>query len=141
MEQIPERVLRRIHKKPSGCHGWYGCTDSSGYPTTFRAGKNVKVHRWVFARANPGVELAGWTVLQTCLDKGCLNVEHMRRMRKPDADKLRNPAKGRSPLINWDLVHRIRRMPAGANMAQVARDHGIAESTARLIRNNQAWRQ
>lgn len=139
MVPVPTRIARRIHLKQNGCHGWYGCTDSGGFPTTGLDGGNVKVHRWLFARANPGVILKGWTVIQTCLDKGCLNVDHMRRMTKVDADRFRDPLTRRSKLVNWDVVRSIRRMPAGANMAAVARNLGIAPSTARLIRKNLAW--
>jgi hypothetical protein len=127
------RIQRRIYKKPNGCHGWYGCTDSSGYPTAMIDGKNAKIHRWLFARAHPEVDIDKKWVATTCLDKGCLNVDHM----KPSP----MPRGWRGKHINWDLVRRIRRMPPGANMAAVARDVGIAPSTARLIRKNLTWRE
>lgn len=139
IKDMGQRIQRRIHVKGNGCHGWYGSTDSSGYPTCGGAGNNIKVHRWLFAKANPEIDITGFRVVQTCQDKGCLNVEHMCRMTPGETMAFRGGH--RSKRINWDLVRRIRRMPKGANMSQVARDNGIAPSTARLIRSNQAWRE
>lgn len=142
-----ERIQRRIHKKPNGCHGWYGAVDSSGFPIAGGSGTgNVKVHRYLFARANPGIEIKGFCVIQTCRDHECLNVEHMQRMTKQAAERLKNPLSGRSPLLNWDIVHAIRRTPKGVrgqagSTKDWAERTGVGESTIRLIRNNRAWRQ
>ena len=139
------RIARRIIKLPSGCYHWCGAHDTGGFPhfslTCNRKRTNYKLHRVLFAAANPTLDLDGWCVIQTCMDKGCLNVEHMERMIKTDADKLRDPLTRRSKRVSLEIARRIRRMPTGANMAAVARDLGIAPSTARLIRCNRAWKE
>src|SRR5882672_10663846 len=91
-----DRIRRRIYVKPNGCHGWWGCCDSSGYPTAMADGRNVKVHRWLFARANPGVDIDDKWVAQKCLDKACLNVGHM--------EPREMPHRWPSGRINWDIV-------------------------------------
>lgn len=136
-----ERISRRIHVRKSGCHGWYGCTDSSGFPTVGVDGKMLKVHRYLFSRANPGVDIRGWCVIQTCLDKGCLNVAHMRRMTKTEADTLRDPLTRRSKRVNWDVVRSIRAVPKGTMTKELRERTGLAKSTIRRIRNNETWRE
>lgn len=136
-----DRIQRRIYKKPNGCHGWYGCTDSSGFPTAMAGGKNVKVHRWLFARKNPRVNIKGWCVIQKCLDKRCLNVSHMRRMTKVEADLLRDPLARRTKLLSWDIVRSIRQVPKGTGTKELRERTGLAKSTIRRIRNNETWRE
>lgn len=133
MTKDEQRILRRIHVKPTGCHGWYGCVDSSGYPTAMAAGKNVKIHRWLFARANPTVNIQGKWVAQGCLDKGCLNVEHM--------DVRNKPHRWLTKKLNADLCRKIRNLPEGTNVAAYARQIGVARSTVRRVMNNETWRE
>lgn len=131
-----DRIKRRIHKKPNGCHGWYGCVDSSGFPQAMIDGKSNKVHRWLFARAHPEMEIKGWCVIQTCMDKGCLNVDHMERMTKTASERMKNSLAGRSPLLNWDIVAAVRRVPKGTGTKELVERTGVAASTIRRIRSN-----
>jgi hypothetical protein len=140
-KDVIQRIQRRLHWKgqvdgvQGRCIGWYGSTDTNGYP---QIGNNdgvcVKVHRLLFAKEYPNVDIDGWAIGHKCRDKGCLNVAHMLRLTPSEAR-----SRWRSKKLNWDIVRQIRRMPPHTNWAQLARDIRISISTMFLIRKNQAW--
>lgn len=145
-----DRIKRRLYKKPNGCIGWYGATDTAGFPTTYGGtkGKNDKVHRVLYARANPGVDITGLYVRQTCLDRGCLNTDHMEHLTKQALERKKSSESKGSKRLSWDIVRAIRATPGGTSRrgqpdstAAWAERTGVSKSTIRLIRRNGTWRQ
>lgn len=136
-------LVRRLHRKASGCWGWYGSHVNS--VATFgitRAAEQTmyKVHRLLYAAMHPGVDITGLIIKPICGDKACPNPWHRKHLTRKQFIAETDNTVRRSDKLNCDTVYRIHRMPPATNWAQVARDIGVSPSTVRLIRAGKAWR-
>lgn len=146
-KRIPKKnallLLRRIRTKPNGCWEYLGSHNSAGWPV-FTIGKkgekqrNFMAHRLLYEAVSGQILPRGAICVSACK---CIRPEHQRVMTKAQHINTLDKTNVRSPLLNWDAVHRIRRMPADTNWAQVARDLGVAHSTVRQICKNQTWQE
>lgn len=139
-----ENLLART--KPSGeCLEWTGCFNSDGYArVSWNGNSNGKVHRIVYALANPSEDLTGKVVRHTCDNTKCINPEHL--LSGTPADNMRDRdtrlRHGRT-LLTHDQVRAMRELYASGNYTQkqLADMFGCKKSTAYHIINRLTYRQ
>lgn len=143
MRRSAQLLVRRLRRKTNGCWTWIG-THTNGVAcfgvTRAAVSTQYKVHRLLYAAMHPGLDITGLVIKPICGDLACPNPWHRKHVTRKQFIAETDNTVRRSPLLNCALVHRIRAMPPGTNLAQVARDIGISPSTARLIYAGKAWR-
>lgn len=137
-------LLRRLRRRSNGCWRYIGAL-RCGVPVwgvrTNKKFTNYIVHRllhWAATGVKPPYRSV---VTQKCGDKTCPNPDHLVCLSRVDYVKSMDKAVYRTKRLNWDMVHRIRKMPVGVTDAAIGREYGIARSTANAIRNNKAWQE
>lgn len=75
--EIHELIESRTEFRPSGCQQWMGAVDTHGYGVTSVAGKQVRLHRWVYEQEHGSVD--GATLIDhTCWNRACVELAHLR---------------------------------------------------------------
>lgn len=57
-------------------HLWLGCVNNKGYPSAFREGRSVLLHRWLYEQEHGEIE-KGHHVHHRCNQRRCVNLDHL----------------------------------------------------------------
>lgn len=147
-ETFWDRVEKHIVIDENGCHLFTGCLNHDGYGRIGKDGKNVYVHREVFRKHNPKVEMTG-VIMHTCDTPNCVNPEHLKHGTVADniADMV---AKGRRVTVKGsnqpdaklheDDIPAIRlRLQTNESCTTIGRDYNVSDSAIRNIEKGRTW--
>ena len=147
-ETFWDRVEKHVVINENGCHIFNGCRNHNGYGRINKDGKNVFVHREVFRKHNPEIEMTG-VIMHTCDIPNCVNPEHLKHGTVADnvADMV---AKGRrvtvkgsnqpdAKLHEGDIPAIRLRLQTNESCTTIARDYNVSASAIRSIEKGRTW--
>jgi hypothetical protein len=147
-ETFWDRVEKHVIIDEKGCHLFTGCLNHDGYGRIGKDGKNVYVHREVFRKHNPEIEMTG-VIMHTCDTPNCVNPEHLKHGTVADniADMV---AKGRRVTVKGsnqpdaklheDDIPAIRlRLQTNESCTTIGRDYNVSDSAIRNIEKGRTW--
>ena len=147
-ETFWDRVEKHVNIDENGCHLFTGCLNHDGYGRIGKDGKNVYVHREVFRKHNPEIEMTG-VIMHSCDTPNCVNPEHLKHGTVADniADMV---AKGRRVTVKGsnqpdaklheDDIPAIRlRLQTNESCTTIGRDYNVSDSAIRNIEKGRTW--
>jgi hypothetical protein len=147
-ETFWDRVEKHVIIDEKGCHLFTGCLNHDGYGRIGKDGKNVYVHREVFRKHNPEIEMTG-VIMHSCDTPNCVNPEHLKHGTVADniADMV---AKGRRVTVKGsnqpdaklheDDIPAIRlRLQTNESCTTIGRDYNVSDSAIRNIEKGRTW--
>jgi hypothetical protein len=147
-ETFWDRVEKHITIDENGCHLFTGCLNHDGYGRIGKDGKNVYIHREVFKKHNPEIEMTG-VIMHTCDKPNCVNPEHLKHGTVADnvADMV---AKGRrvtvkgsnqpdAKLHEKDIPAIRLRLQTNESCTTIGRDYNVSASAIRNIEKSRTW--
>ena len=147
-ETFWDRVEKHVNIDENGCHLFTGCLNHDGYGRIGKDGKNVYVHREVFRKHNPEIEMTG-VIMHSCDTPNCVNPEHLKHGTVADniADMV---AKGRRVTVKGsnqpdaklheDDIPAIRlRLQTNESCTTIGRDYNVSDSAIRSIEKGRTW--
>ena len=142
---MEERFWSKVDKTGE-CWLWTGLKNEWGYGTTWRGGKNEKVHRisWILS-GNTIPE--GHVVRHKCRNRHCCNPEHLETgtQAENNADKIRDGTSNRgvknpTAKLTEDQVREIRaKYASGALQKSLAEEYGVTQRTISYIITRKNW--
>ena len=147
-ETFWDRVEKHVNIDENGCHLFTGCLNHDGYGRIGKDGKNVYVHREVFRKHNPEIEMTG-VIMHSCDTPNCVNPEHLKHGTVADniADMV---AKGRRVTVKGsnqpdaklheDDIPAIRlRLQTNESCTTIGRDYNVSDTAIRNIEKGRTW--
>lgn len=147
-ETFWDRVEKHITIDENGCHLFTGCLNHDGYGRIGKDGKNVYIHREVFKKHNPEIEMTG-VIMHTCDKPNCVNPEHLKHGTVADnvADMV---AKGRRVTVKGsnqpdaklhenDIPAIRLRLQTKESCTTIGRDYNVSASAIRNIEKSRTW--
>lgn len=147
-ETFWDRVEKHVIIDEKGGHLFTGCLNHDGYGRIGKDGKNVYVHREVFRKHNPEIEMTG-VIMHSCDTPNCVNPEHLKHGTVADniADMV---AKGRRVTVKGsnqpdaklheDDIPAIRlRLQTNESCTTIGRDYNVSDSAIRNIEKGRTW--
>ena len=131
------------------CKLFMGARDGLGYGWVMKEGKQVLIHREVFKKYNPDVDITGFVVMHQCDQRNCINPEHLKRgTQKENVHDM--IAKGRKAStagsknsqarLTEKKVLEIRELVAsGMTRTQIAKDWGFSISAIGRAASGKYW--
>ena len=148
-ETFWDRLAKQTQVSENGCHLFIGCRNKDGYGRIMKDGKNVYIHREVFKKHNPDVEVTG-VIMHTCDTPNCINPKHLRHGTVADnvADMV---AKGRRVTVKGsnqpdaklhenDIPAIRARLATNESCTTIAKDYGVSDSAIRSIERGKTWK-
>lgn len=103
MENLPARIVSKIHVDNAGCWLWTASKDRGGYGHIKWGGKLVRAHRLVYSLlvGDPGPQLD-----HRCFNRACVNPEHLRSVvNKENAEHRKGANRGSASGVRNVSVH------------------------------------
>lgn len=148
-ETFWDRVEKHVVIADNGCHLFMGCRNHCGYGRINKDGKNVFVHREMFKKHNPGVDVTG-VIMHTCDTPNCINPEHLKHGSVADnvADMVekgrRVTVKGSNQpdaKLHESMIPDIRkRLATNESCTTIAKDYGVSDAAIRSIEKGRTWK-
>jgi hypothetical protein len=143
-----DRVNENTVIEANGCHLFNGHRNDDGYARISKDGKLVFVHREIFKKHNPEVEITG-VVMHTCDTPNCINPKHLRHGTQADNVKdmkdkgrgnyLTGSAQSQAKLTEANVVIIKQKLEIGVTSARLARDFNVSEAAIQNIKKGRRW--
>lgn len=143
-----DRVSQNTVIVENGCHLFNGNKNEDGYARISKDGKLVFVHREIFKKHNPDVEVTG-VIMHSCDTPNCINPEHLRHGTQADnVQDMKDKGRGNyltgsqqtQAKLNEDDVKIIKqKLEIGVTCARLARDFNVSEAAIRNIKMGRRW--
>lgn len=151
-----DKYLRIRSRDDGGCWIWTMTVNSAGHPTaTIDCRRGLGVRRWAWEQIT-GMSAGRRVIGATCINKLCVNPEHLRLMSRAQNQKawfdagavsislnarLKRSLNGRrrSPLSEQDVQDIRARRAEGEQILTLSREFGVSTATIGRIVLHQTW--
>ena len=134
----------------NNCKLFMGARDKGGYGWVMKEGKQVLIHREVFKKYNPEINIDGFVVMHLCDQRNCINPQHLKKGTQGEnfADMVnkgrRITAKGirnyGAKIKDADVIAIRQLLLEKVKKSEIAKKFGLSESTIYRIASGNLWK-